>query len=115
MSLAPVSVGVGKVASWAIGFAVAFLIAMDPTWKMVIVGAIIASIAPTITGIFALVLQSKNKVTLGEIKHQTDGILGKMTEKADQAQTALAVATTRADQAEGEARGVASERARGTK
>jgi hypothetical protein len=83
MSLAHISLG--KVVSLAVGAIAAFVVAMDPTWKMFIIGALIASIPPTITGVFALRLQAKNASKLDTIKDQTDGIIGKLTMKADAA------------------------------
>ena len=104
MALAHISLG--KVVSLAVGATVAFVVAMDPTWKMFIVGALIASIPPTITGLFALRLQAKNGAALGRVEHKVDGA-------AEILRASSVAANSRADQAEGEARGIESERTRG--
>jgi hypothetical protein len=83
-------IGIGKAISWAIGLAVAFLFAMDPTWKMFVVGALIASIPPTITGIFALRLQAANKVALGRVETKVDGNTDELRKRLNQKTDELA-------------------------
>jgi hypothetical protein len=99
MTLAHVSVW--KIASWMIGIIVAVIGAMDASWKILIVGALIASIAPTITGIFSLVLQTRAATKLDKIGEQTDGMNKALQARADTKQDQLIAANKRADHADG--------------
>ena len=126
MNLAHVSLGKGTIALIAAVVAAVVALATDPTLKVAIVvglstvaAALVTALSTLILGILSYKLQ-KQAVSLGlDVKHQTDGILTKMTQRAEQSevkageqQVALDVATTRADRAEGEAKGIESERTR---
>jgi hypothetical protein len=73
--------------------------------ELALISGGIAAIPPTITGIFALVLQHSNAKKLSAIGSNVDGIL----HKAQEGETA---ALKRADHAEGRREGVESEQDR---
>lgn len=123
-------IAIAKGVCIGIGVAAAAAFAIDPTYKMFAITAVIASIPPTITGIFNNRLAAKNqalnsgklheiKTIATETKVQTDGILGRMSAKVDRAEAKvdqqadeLKAATTRADSAEGREVGVKAEQKR---
>jgi hypothetical protein len=137
MTMTIAHIGALKVASWAIGVIAAAVFAIDPSYKMFVITALIAATPPTITGIFnnrlqakVLRMQAENqahnaeklhdvKTIVSEVKHQTDGVLTAVLAKADKAEMKsdqqavdLKAATTRADTAEGRREGVEAEQGR---
>lgn len=100
----------GKIVSLSIGFVVAFLFALDPTWKMFIVGMFIASIPPTITGLFALRLQAKNSAALGRVENKVDGAATVLRENFDKKTEQLSDTKVQLAHAEGHREGSEGER-----
>jgi hypothetical protein len=113
MALAHISIG--KALCWTLGAVGAFLFAVDPTWKMFIVGALIASIPPTITGIFALRLQAKNAISLGRVEQKVDGAATVLRANFDKQSDELSASQGKLAHAEGHREGSDEERARDVK
>jgi hypothetical protein len=126
MALAHISLGKGTIALIAAVVTAAIALVTDPTVKVAIVvglstvvAALFASTVTLILGVLSYRLQ-KQTLSVGlDTKHQTDGILGRMTERAEQSETkaneqqaALDVANSRADRAEAGKLGSDEERGR---
>jgi hypothetical protein len=94
--------GLLKVGSWLFGLLVgAVVFAMDPTTKAFLFGLCIASIPPTITGLFTL-------RKLNRIDVNVDGRLGKLLNEKDAADAKLADKSAQLAHAQGRREGVES-------
>jgi hypothetical protein len=99
-----------KLGAWVLGLGAGAIFAVvekgtTSNVQLALIAGGIAAVPPTITGLFALVLQHANAKKLNKIGENVDGILSK-------AQTGETAALKRADHAEGRREGVESEQER---